>query len=78
MAVKRKDKNGCVLHDGETYGNSDGWYMYRYYFSHGRHHSVYAGNLNELSEKEEKIQEDLEKGIRVGEDQITLNQVFQI
>lgn len=78
MAVKRKDKNGRVLRDGETYRKSDGRYMYRYYSGDGKRHSVYAADLNELRAKEEKIQEDLRNGIRVGEDQITLNQVYQM
>ena len=78
MAVKRKDLKGHVLRDGETHRKSDGRYMYRYYSADGKRHSVYATDLNELRAKEEKIQEDLRKGIRVGEDQITLNQMYAI
>lgn len=78
MITKRKDKNGRVLRDGETHRKSDGRYMYRYYSSDGKRHAIYAADLNELRAKEEKIQEDLRKGIRLGEDQITLNQVYQM
>ena len=78
MAVKRKDPKSHALNDGETYRKSDGRYMYRYYSEDKKRHAVYAADLNELREKEAKIQEDLRKGIRVGEDQITLNQVYQL
>lgn len=78
MAVKRKDPKNHALNDGETYRKSDGRYMYRYYSEDKKRHAVYAADLNELREKEAKIQEDLRKEIRVGEDQITLNQVYQL
>lgn len=78
MAVKRKDPKGHVLRDGETYRNSDGRYMYRYYSADGKRHAIYATDLNVLRAKKEKIQTDMIRGIRIGEDQITLNEMYQI
>ena len=78
MATKRKDYKGRVLKDGESYRKSDGRYMYRYTSADGKRHTVYAGDLNELRKKEEKIQHDLAGGIRIGEDSITLNDIFEI
>lgn len=72
------DPKNHALNDGETYRKSDGRYMYRYYSEDKKRHAVYAADLNELREKEAKIQENLRKEIRVGEDQITLNQVYQL
>lgn len=78
MATRRKDPKGRVLKDGESYRKSDGRYMYRYTSADGKRHSIYDSDLNELREKEEKIRHDLREGIRIGEDNITLNDVYEM
>ena len=44
----------------------------------GKRHSIYDSDLNELRKKEEKIRHDLREGIRIGEDNITLNDVYEM
>lgn len=73
---RRKDDKGRVLRDGESYRPKERRYMYRYTSTDGKRHTVYAADLNELRKKEEKIQRDIAGGIRVGEDSITLNDIY--
>lgn len=75
---RRKDDKGRVLRDGETYRKKERRYMYRYTSTDGKRHAVYAGDLNELRKKEEKIQRDIAGGIRIGEDSITLNDIYEM
>ena len=78
MPTRRKDPKGRVLKDGESYRKNDGRYMYRYTSADGKRHSIYDSDLNELRKKEEKIRHDLREGIRIGEDSITLNHVYEM
>lgn len=78
MAAKRKDPKGRVLKDGESYRKKDGRYMYRYTSSDGKRHAIYDSDLNRLREKENKLNRDLTMGIRIGEDNITLNDVYEM
>lgn len=78
MSTRRKDPKGRVLRDGESYRKNDGRYMYRYTSTDGKRHSIYDSDLNELRKKEEKIRHDLREGIRIGEDNITLNDVYEM
>ena len=71
MSEKRKDKKGRVLKDGESY-RSDGRYMYRYTTVKGDRQCVYARTLDELREKEQQIQRDLQDGIDYGAGAITV------
>lgn len=75
---RRKDDKGRVLRDGETYRPKERRYMYRYTSVDGKRRAVYAGDLNELRKKEERIQHDLIGGIRIGEDSITLNDIYEV
>ncbi|MEY8335804.1 tyrosine-type recombinase/integrase [Lachnospiraceae bacterium 47-T17] len=75
---RRKDDKGRVLRDGESYRPKERRYMYRYTSTDGKRHAVYAADLNELRQKEEKIQRDIAGGIRVGEDSVTLNDIFEM
>ncbi len=75
---RRKDDKGRVLRDGEIYRKKEHRYMYRYTSTDGKRHAVYAGDLNELRKKEEKIQRDIAGGIRIGEDSITLNDIYEM
>jgi len=78
MTAKRKDHKGRVLRDGESYRKSDNRYMYRYTSMDGKHHAIYDRDLNSLREKENKIMRDLTAGIRIGEDSITLNDIYEM
>ncbi len=75
---RRKDDKGRVLRDGESSRPKERRYMYRYTSTDGKRHAVYAADLNELRQKEEKIQRDIAGGIRVGEDSVTLNDIFEM
>lgn len=78
MSTRRKDLKGRVLRDGKSYRKNDGRYMYRYTSIDGKRHSIYDSDLNELRKKEEIIRHDLREGIRIGEDHITLNDVYEM
>ena len=73
--ARRKDNKGRVLKEGETYRNSDGLYMYRWTDKLKKRHTVYGKSLEELREKEEKILHDLRDGIRVGESNVTVDDI---
>lgn len=75
---RRKDHKGRVLREGETYRKTDGLYMYRWTTEDKKRHTVYDTTLEGLREKEEKIRHDLRDGIRTGESNITLNDVFEM
>ena len=78
MASKRKDPKGRVLKDGESYRKNDGRYMFRYVSSDGKRHAIYDSDLNALREKENKIIRDLTAGIRIGENNVTLNDIYDM
>ena len=76
MAEKRrKDANGRVLKENETQ-RSDGIYCYRWRSADHKRHTVYAGTLEELREKEKAIQKDISDGIRVEATRVTLNDIY--
>lgn len=75
---RRKDNKGRVLKDGESYRNNDGLYMYRWSTKTGKRKYVYANSLEGLREKEENIKRDLRDGIKVGEFNVTLNDVYEM
>lgn len=76
--LRRKDDKGRVLRDGEIFRPKEQRYMYRYTSTDGKRHAVYAADLNELRRKEEKIQKDIVNGIRIGEDSVTLNSIYEM
>ena len=78
MPAKRKDHKGRVLKEGESYRKNDGRYMFRYISSDGKRHTIYERDLNALREKEKKINRDLTIGIRIGENDITLNDIYEM
>lgn len=78
MEKRRKDHKGRVLRDGESYRKIDGRYMYRYISSDGKRHTIYDRDLNSLREKEKRITRDLTIGIRIGEDNVTLNDIYEM
>lgn len=75
---RRKDNKGRVLRDGESYRKSDGLYMYRWTDKIGKRHTKYARTLEELRKIEEEIQHDIRDGIRIGEENITINDVYEM
>ena len=58
MTKVRKDGKGMVLHKGETYHRSRKLYSFSYMDALGKRKFLYAGNLAELREKEERLQKD--------------------
>ena len=75
---RRKDNKGRVLKEGESYRKSDGLYMYRWYTKTGKRKTIYDNSLEKLREKEDTIRRDLSDGIRAGESNITLNDVYEL
>lgn len=76
MSEKRKDKKGRILKDGGSY-RSDGRYMYRYTDIRGNRKCIYAQTLNELREKEQLIQRDLQDGIDYAKGSITVLELVE-
>ena len=75
-AEKRKDKDGYVLHKGESQ-KSDGRYVYTYTDGYKKRRFVYARTLSELREKEKKIRDDMTFDLDYATaSQMTLNQLF--
>ncbi|MCD8119439.1 MAG: tyrosine-type recombinase/integrase [Lachnospiraceae bacterium] len=77
MAEKRKDSKGRILRSGEFQLCRDDRYAYEYRDIDGKRKRVYAVTLQELREKEKKIQRDLQDGINTKGGEITLNEMFQ-
>lgn len=74
---KRYDRKHRLLRTGET-ERADGYYTYRWTSRNGKRHSVTAGTLEELREKEEEIQRDTSDGIRVDSQNVTMNDLFNL
>lgn len=72
---KRKDNKGRVLKENEVQ-RANGTYEYRWRTLDNRKHSIYAKTLQELREKEDKIQCDKYEGIRAEAINVTLNDVY--
>ena len=75
---RRKDNKGRVLRDGESYRKSDGLYMYRWTDKIGKRHTKYAKTLEELRKIEDEILHDIRDGIKIGEGNITVNDVYEM
>ena len=63
---KRYDKKHRLLKTGES-ERPDGYYQYRYTDRKGKRHTLTAGTLEELRQREEEIIRDKSDGIRAGE-----------
>ena len=63
MATKRKDKSRVVLKTGEVQ-RKDGTYQFSWQDSQMKRRFVYARTLDDLREKEKRIQKDKCDGIR--------------
>lgn len=75
---RRKDSKGRVLKDGESFRKSDGLYMYRWTSKDSKRHTVYSPTLEGLREKEETIKHDLRDGVKTGESNITVNDMYEM
>lgn len=71
MAEKRKDKKGRILRTGESQ-RSDLTYQYRYKNLQKKWQYVYAPTLDELRQKEEAIQKDINDGIDYAAGEVTV------
>lgn len=75
MKDSRKDSKGRVLKDGESQ-RKDGSYEYK--GADGRRHSVYGMNVKGTSEKQERAEKNVEDEILFVNQDILLNDVFDI
>ena len=74
---RRLDKDRVTLRKGESQ-RADGIYDYRWSTPDGKRHSIYAGTLEELREREEQIILDKRDGIKTEIRLITVNEVFDL
>lgn len=77
MAKRRYDNKHRLLKTGEVQ-RTDGYYTYRWTGRNGKRHSITAPTLEELREKEEKINYDKQDGIRAEAKNVTLNDIFDL
>jgi len=64
MAKSRKDSKGRALRKGESQRKSDGRYIYQYTDPNGKRRMIYARDLAELREKEQKLVKDQLDGLQ--------------
>ena len=77
MAKARKDDRGRALRKGEVQRASDKRYMYTYTDPLGRRKFIYANDLTQLREKEEKLLKDQLDGLDIYvAGKATLNETF--
>lgn len=76
--TSRYGPKGEKLRTGESYNKALGLYVYRWTDKFGERHQISRKNLAELRELEKKIERDLADGIRMGEQNIILNDVFDM
>lgn len=77
MAKARKDLRGRALKPGEIQRKDDQRYMYSYTDSLGRRKFIYANDLTELREKEQKLQRDQLDGLDLyAQGKATINDTF--
>lgn len=76
MTVARKDSKGRALRKGECYRPSDNRYVFTYTDRNSKRHYVYACDLSQLREKEDKLKRDQLDGIKTDLAKITVNEQF--
>ena len=74
---KRRDSNRVVLRSGESQ-RANGSYDYRWVGKDGKRHSIYAKTLDELREKEKKLEHDRQEGIKRETRLYTVNDVYEM
>lgn len=72
---RRKDNKGRVLREGE-YQRKNLSYEYRWRDKSGKRHSIYAPTLDELREKEKKVQRNILDGI-VAKTNVKINDLYE-
>ena len=70
---KRTDSKRRILKTGE-YERPDGMYVFRTTYE-GKRHTIYATTLDELREKKEKLLNNLEQGLDVEKQKLSLNDI---
>ena len=76
-STRRLDKERIALRKGEQQ-RADGVYEYRWTTPNGKRHSVYAGTLELLREKEDQVAADVRDGIKTETKLITVNEAFDM
>ncbi len=74
---RRLDKDRITLKKGEQQ-RADGVYEYRWTTQDGKRHSVYAGTLEALREKEAMVAADVRDGIKTETRMVTINEAFDM
>lgn len=77
MATKRKDKSRVVLKTGEVQ-RKDGTYQFSWQDSQMKRRFVYARTLDDLREKEKRIQKDKCDGIKAEARYTTIDELFDL
>lgn len=77
MATKRKDKSRVVLKTGEVQ-RKDGTYQFSWQDSQMKRRFVYARTLDDLREKEKRIQKDKCDGIKTEARYTTIDELFNL
>lgn len=77
MATKRKDKSRVVLKTGEVQ-RKDGTYQFSWQDSKMKRRFVYARTLDDLREKEKRIQKDKCDGIKTEARYTTIDELFDL
>ena len=77
MAEKRRDKSRVVLRTGEVQ-RKDGTYQYSWQDGQLKRRFVYAKTLNDLREKEKRIQKDKCDGIKAEAFYTSLDELFNL
>ena len=75
--TKRKDKSRVVLKTGEVQ-RKDGTYQFSWQDSQMKRRFVYARTLDDLREKEKRIQKDKCDGIKTEARYITIDELFDL
>jgi integrase len=76
MSEKRKDSKGRILRTGESQ-RKDLTYQFRYTDVTGKRRTIYAKDLKELRQQEEKIQKDIDDGIHYCEGNINVIELVE-
>ena len=76
-STRRLDKERIALRKGEQQ-RADGVYEYRWTTPDGKRHSVYAGTLEALREKEDQVAADIRDGIKTETKLVTVNEAFDM
>lgn len=77
MTKRRKDSQGRILQTGEAQ-RPNGTYSYRWTDRFGDRQTVYAPTLNELRIQKEKIKLIEKEGLLGANDNLTVNDIYEV